>query len=185
MLRTIGVAMVESNHEVHVFSSKPSYRKQSDEDVSVEPSYRGVNIRRCWVFQERDVPVLLRFVNVLLYTVGLFVRVLVLKPDVVTASTYPPVMAASLASLAAKIVGARFIYHMQDIHPEVSELSGGLMGKKPLANVFRWIDNQTLKRSAAIIVLSGDMAATLNSRELGSLPIHIINNFSLDNDSPL
>jgi len=44
----------------------------------------------------------------------------------------------------------------------------------------RWLDNQSLRRSAAIVVLSQDMAETLSARGLGDLPVHVINNFSLD-----
>ena len=95
------------------------------------------------------------------------------------ASTFPPVFASYFASLGARIVGARFIYHMQDIHPEVSELSGGFMGKPGFAKIFRFFDNQTLRRSAAIVVLSRDMENTLKERRLGELPIHVINNFAL------
>ena len=74
----------------------------------------------------------------------------------------------------------KFIYHMQDIHPELSVYSGGRLGRGLAMRLMRWLDNQTLRRSAAIVVLSQDMADTLAERRLGPLPVYIINNFSLD-----
>ena len=179
MLRTIGEGMVDAGHEVHVFASKPSYR-----DVGALAAKRELlgrlNVRRCWVFQENRKNPVLRAVNVVLYALALFFHVLRLRPDVVTASTFPPVLAAWWASLAARLVGAKFVYHMMDIHPEVSGYSGGRLGRGRPAKILRWLDNQTLRRSAAIIVLSQDMADTLAARGLGALPVHVINNFSLD-----
>jgi len=84
-----------------------------------------------------------------------------------------------MAALGSKIVGARFIYHMQDIHPEVSEFAGGMMGKSWFGKIFRWLDNQTIQRATKVVVLSKDMANTIKTRNLGEIPIHIINNFAL------
>lgn len=69
---------------------------------------------------------------------------------------------------------------MQDIHPEVSVYSGGRLGRGLPMRFMRWLDNQTLRRSNVILVLSQDMADTLEQRKLGPLPVHVINNFSLD-----
>lgn len=103
-----------------------------------------------------------------------------MRADVVTAGTFPPVIAAWCASLAAGLTGARFIYHVQDIHPEVSVYSGGNLGRGLPMRLLRWLDNQSLRRAHAIVTLSPDMAETLRARNLGDLPIHVINNPPLD-----
>jgi glycosyltransferase involved in cell wall biosynthesis len=118
--------------------------------------------------------------NVAIYCVALFFHVLRARADVVTAGTFPPVIAAWSASLAARLSGARFIYHVQDIHPEVSALSGGRLGSGVPMRVLRWLDNQTLRRACVIVTLSSDMADTLRARGLGMLPIQIINNPALE-----
>ncbi len=179
MLRSIGEGLVDAGHKVHVFASRPSYRDTAL-DVPKREILGRLHVYRCWVFRENRRNVVLRVVNVFLYCVALFFHVLRLRPDVVTASTFPPVVAGWTASLAARLVGARFVYHIMDIHPEVSLYSGDWMGLGMLAYVLKWMDNQTLRRAAATIVLSEDMAVTLASRGLENLPVHIINNFSLD-----
>ena len=179
MLREIGEGLADEGHDVHIFASKPSYGNVKSKAAKREKLGR-LDVRRCWVFQEKKRNPILRFLNVFLYCLGLFVHVLRSRPDVVTASTFPPVIAALSASLAAQLVGARFIYHMQDIHPEVSEYSGGRLGRGWSARLLRWLDNQTLRKAQVIIVLSVDMEETLKRRALGPLPIRIVSNFSLD-----
>lgn len=179
MLRSIGDKLASEGHDVYVFATKPSYRA----GTAVAPAREqlgALNVRRSWVFQENRNSPLLRVLNVVLYCVALFVQVLRLRPDVVTVSTFPPVVAAWTASLAASLVGARFIYHIQDIHPEVSYYSGGHLGRAIPARILRGLDNQTLRRASTIVTLSPDMQKTLKARNLGPLPIQIINNLSLD-----
>ncbi len=181
MLRAIGDALAEAGHEVHVLSSMPSYRAETcPSETPLSETLGALKVQRIRVFgdEKRNPP--RRLTNVVLYCWALFVAVLRSRPDVVTASTFPPVVAAWSASLAARIVGAKFIYHVQDIHPEVSIYSGGRLGRGLPMRVLRWLDNQTLRRSKAIVVLSRDMGETLNARGIGDLPVHVINNFSLD-----
>lgn len=178
-LPVIGDALAEAGHEVHTFSSIPSYRESSVYSPRRENLGR-LNVHRIWVLSREKSHIFKRLANVVLYCAGLFLEVLRQRPHVVTASTFPPVAAAWCASLAARMVGARFVYHIQDIHPEVSIFSGGALGRGLPMRILRWLDNQILMRSSAIIVLSNDMADTLRARHLGELPIHVINNLSMD-----
>lgn len=180
LLRAIGARLVAEGHAVSVLSSVPSYRTGAVGGAPREEVIDGMAVRRVWVMAEEKSRPLRRVVNVVLYAAALFLAILRTRPDVVTAAAYPPVIAAWSASLAARLVGASFVYHVQDIHPEVSRISGGPMGKWPVLHAMRWLDNQSLRRSAAIIVLSRDMADTLAARGLGQLPLHVINNFELD-----
>lgn len=179
MLRTIGEGLAEAGHDVRVFTTKPSYR----EGVSAPGRERlaGMGIRRIGVLPEHKGRPLTRALNVLLFCVPLFFQVLRQRPDVVTSATFPPIFEGLVTALAARLVGARMIYHLQDIHPELSEHAGGFMGRKPLAGIFRWLDTLTLKRASAVVALSGDMADTLRARPgQSALNVNVINNFALD-----
>lgn len=175
ILRTLGNSLADAGHEVHTFSSVVSYRAGSERRPRREKLDK-LEVRRVWVFRGENNSSIKRLVNALIYSISLFVEVLRQRPDVVTASTFPPVVAGWSASLAAKLCGARFIYHVQDIHPEVSIYSGGKLGLALPARVLTVIDNQTLRRADTIITLSKDMAETLRARGLGDLPVTIINN---------
>ncbi|MGG7646083.1 glycosyltransferase family 4 protein [Rhodovulum sp. YNF3179] len=182
MLRAMGDHFASAGHKVQVLTSVPSYR-----DGAVKAPRRerlgSLDVRRAWVFSREKARPFRRFANIILYCSKLFGRILHARPDIVIASTFPPVIAAWTASFAARLTGARFVYHMQDIHPEVSQISGHVLGKRLPARISLALDNQTLRRSAAIVVLSEDMAATLGARGLGALPIRVINNFSLSADT--
>ena len=179
MLRKLAEGLAaRTDLDIHVLGSMPSYRgRQSAPRAEV---LNGVSVRRQPVFSEKSGIPGVRLVNVILYCAALIWHVGRLRPDVVTASTFPPVLAGWCASLAARIFGGRFIYHMQDVHPEVSQIAGGRLGRGVPFRLLRWLDNQTLRRASAIVVLSEDMADTLRARGLGALPIRVINNFQLD-----
>ncbi len=181
MLRVIAGHFAAAGHDVRVFAGRPSYRGLANV-ARIEDT--RVTVKRCWVFRENRSNILTRVLNVLLYSTRLCFNILRHRPDVVTASTFPPVIAGWTASLAARLIGAKFVYHMMDIHPEVSKYSGGRLGRGLPFRILRWLDNQTLRRAAAIVVLSEDMADTLRRRNLGNLPIHIINNFMPEDNSP-
>ena len=181
MLRELTKAMVDAGHEVFVYASRPSYRPGAKRDVAAKVVERGASIRRGSVFGSESSNVLIRILNVIMYCSGLFVTILRIRPDAVTAATYPPVLASWVASLACRIIGARFIYHMQDIHPEVSQYSGGFLGKGIANKILHKLDNQTLRRSSVVVVLSEDMAATVRARGVDIKDIQIINNPSVSN----
>ena len=180
ILQSIGSGLVASGHTVNVFSSLPSYSSLNRAETSLSEQVLGMKVHRCYALSNERSHFIKRLLNMVFYCFGLFFHVLRLRPDVVTAGTFPPVIAAWTASLAARLVGARFIYHMQDIHPEVSYYSGGRLGRGIPARILRGLDNQTLRRASTIVTLSPDMQETLKARSLGPLPIQIINNLSLD-----
>lgn len=179
MLRSIAEAAASDGHDVHVFASKPSYRGGGEAPMSERLG--GMTVRRTWTLTESRGMSPGRILNVLLFCVPQFFHILRMRPDVVTSSTFPPVLEGLSAALAARLVGARMVYHMQDIHPEVSQVSGDRMGRGVLFRVLRWLDGLTHRRASATVVLSEDMANTLRARPgLPQLPIHVINNFALD-----
>jgi colanic acid biosynthesis glycosyl transferase WcaI len=179
ILRDIGDALAIDGHEVHVFSSLPSYRETTSSAPRRE-KLGSLNVHRMRVLRNEKLHPIRRLYNVGLYCLGLFMKVCRLRPDVVTASTFPPVLAGWTASVAAKLIGSRLVYHVQDVHPELSLYSGGQLGRGLSRRLLYWLDNQTLCRADAIVTLSEDMADTLRARGLGELPIHVINNPPLD-----
>lgn len=181
ILHRIAQDLAAASHEVEVFTSIPSYGRNPAMAPRCE-QLGAVAVRRVWVLSEASRNPLARFLNVLIYCVALFLHILRARADVVTTCTFPPVLAAWSASLAARLSGARFVYHLQDIHPEVSVYSGGLMGRGLPARLLTALDNQTLRRADAIVTLSEDMADSLRARGLGPLPITLINNPALEPD---
>jgi glycosyltransferase involved in cell wall biosynthesis len=181
ILYQIGDALAVAGHDVSIFSTLPSYRSEDGERKTVLKNEKigKVKVSRSWIFLENKKNILIRILNVLLYCSALSLNILKQRPQIVMAATFPPVIAAWVASFTSKIIGAKFIYHIMDIHPEVSVYSKQLKKGDFITRILQEIDNQTLRRSSEIIVLSEDMKQTLIDRDPANatLPIQIIPNF--------
>lgn len=91
----------------------------------------------------------------------------------VMAATTPPVVLAAVCSLLARSAGARFVYHKQDIYPEVvARGSAGL----PM-RLLRRIDVATDRRADRVVVLSQDMAEVTTGRGCRPERVAVLNNF--------
>lgn len=96
------------------------------------------------------------------------------RVDAVMAASTPPVLLALVASLVARAKNVPFIYHKQDVYPEVTDSSDGLSLVKSL---LRAVDAGTDRRASMVVVLSGDMAQTVGDRGADPAEITVINNF--------
>lgn len=181
MLRSLSTALAARGHRVEVFAGQPSYAEDA-QPVAESEVIDGVRVSRIAMRRENKGRPLVRLWNALSYCAQLYRKVRKSDARIVTAASFPPVLAAWCASLAARRSGKKFIYHLQDVHPEVALASGGVLAWPPLLALLRWIDGQTLRRADRIVILSEDMARTLRSRRarFDHAKIRIINNFQVD-----
>jgi glycosyltransferase involved in cell wall biosynthesis len=176
MLRDIRRALGDSGCHVDVFSSQPSY----------QPTTKG------WSLPRTEADAFGRILRVRLplwwlgdvgklsaaiwYSIRAFVHVLLGRHDAVMAATTPPVIAAWLISIACRLRGKVFVYHCQDIHPEI--LSGEPVRRGLLKRFLRVLDRQTCQRASRIIVLSEDMRTVMQrERRVNAAKVSVINNF--------
>jgi glycosyltransferase involved in cell wall biosynthesis len=141
-------------------------------DEEMAPRLR---IRRWPVLPDRSswiakVANLLSFVCRVMLTLARMRRV-----DVVMAASTPPVFVALFVSVIARIRGFPFVYHKQDIYPEITAVQGDL---PPLVrSLLRKLDAGTDSRARAVVVLSTDMEATVRARRGRLDQIAVINNY--------
>lgn len=179
MLRKIVACWKTAGHQVDVLSSQPSYkvgvanqRRNRIDDVDGSVVYRlnlPNELGRPWR----------RILNALKLGLAIVCKAVVKRYDVIMVSTSPPVLGGFFSAVAAKITGARFIYHCMDIHPETGRISGEF--SHPFVfNLLLTLDQWTCCQENPVVVLSTDMAHSLSSRSAtGKLSVTIINNFSL------
>lgn len=182
MLRAIAETLVASGHEVTVFTTQPSYkpgfripRQRRDEMLN------GVRVRRMGLLPEMKKNMLLRVLNLALFMAGIMAHTVFRRRyDVIMASTAPAVMVGLDARWVARLTGARFVYHCQDIHPELGRLSGHFRNQLVYQSLLG-IDSANCNAAVAVVVLSTDMRAAIQARMgyIGKDNIHVINNFSL------
>lgn len=175
ILSKIAGALAEDGHDVTVLTGQPSYHRSTVASAPARELVEGVRIIRWPVMDDRRSTVrkvgnLLWFCCRLVAAVRQFRRA-----DVVMAATTPPVLVALVCSLLARAGGARFVYHKQDVWPEVVEFQGRRSG--PWLRLLRRVDARTEERSDAVVVLSQDMSETVTARGTSASRIRIINNF--------
>jgi colanic acid biosynthesis glycosyl transferase WcaI len=175
ILSKIATTLAEDGHDVTVITGQPSYNRSTVASAPAREVVDGVRVIRWPVMDDRrsaarKVANLLWFCSRLVAAFRQFRRA-----DVVMAATTPPVLVALVCSLLARAGGARFVYHKQDVWPEVLEFQGRRSGA--WSRLLRRIDAGTEERSDAVVVLSEDMAETVTARGTSPSRIRIINNF--------
>ncbi len=178
MLRTLAEGLAAAGHQVTVFTAQPSYRTSQAVRQPREERLGEVRVLRIPMLAERGRSVAVRLLNNAWYVSSLFAHVLAGGSyDVIVAASFPPVMAGRMASMAARLTRTPFVYHCQDLHPEVSRISG-MLGDGVLFRLLRALDRRTCRSAARVVVLSDDMKATLAARPgLDVSHVRIVNNF--------
>lgn len=180
ILRRIASRWVQDGHCVEVLSTQPSYKADALIQRQAEDELMdGFNVHRMSLLPEAGRPIF-RAINAILFSLRAFFIVLQRRRyDVVMISTAPPIIGGWLVRLASKLIGAHFVYHCMDVHPEIGRISGEFRNPLLFA-VLRWIDAQTCRGAARVVVLSKDMEFAIKSRP-GSehVAVSVINNFSL------
>jgi glycosyltransferase involved in cell wall biosynthesis len=203
ILRDIAVTLANSGLDVTVLSCQPSYHgaaaSRAPADEVMAPRLR---IRRWPVLPDRS-SLLARLANLLIFVSrAVLTLARMRRVDVVMAASTPPVFVALFVSLIARIRGFAFVYHKQDIYPEIMSLGGSggfppaidralggsggvppgvdtaLGGLPPLVrSLLGKLDAGTDSRARAVVVLSTDMEATVRARGGRLDQIAVINNY--------
>lgn len=181
MLRAIAERWSQDGHDVEVLSTQPSYKKRAkiEHCPSVE-DVGGIRVRRITLPGDVGRNSLVRIFNIFAFAITVVWYALT-RPrfDVIMASTAPPVFVGAAARIAARLRGAKFVYHCMDLHPEIGRISGEFRNPWLYALLQR-IDTRNCLKAERVIVLSKDMEQTVLDRPGASgARIEIINNFSL------
>lgn len=178
MLRAIIEHWRLAGFDTEVLSTQPSYKPLAK--IPKRPKRElldGTPVHRIGLPRESHGSV--KAINMALFTLAVFCRVMCRRRDVVMCSTSPPVALGAAASLATKLRRGSFIYHCMDLHPEIGALSGEFSNRFVYAALQR-IDKATCRRSTAIVVLSEDMRDSLIQRDASIADrIVVLNNFDL------
>lgn len=165
ILRVIVQHWHESGVRTEVFSSQPSYKPGVTIDRRLpREMVDGTAVRR--VTLPRDRGRVTKAFNMMMFTLAAAGRVLWRRRNVVMCSTSPPVVLGAAVSWAAKLRGARFVYHCMDLHPEIGALSGDFAQPLIYRLLYR-LELGTCRRAAAIVVLSQDMRRAVLERDAG------------------
>ena len=184
MLRTVTARLAEKGHSVTMLAEQPGY-KSTDRAIDVPHRERidDVDVRRLSRLPFSGSRVMRRIaagvfpLRVVLHAAASRIRGE--RYDLLWTSTMPPAINGWGGRIAARILGAKFVYHFNDIYPELQVYAGNWRADSMLTRVIGWIDRRNAKRALLCIALSEDMAETIAARGIEREKIIVINNFML------
>lgn len=177
LLRVLAEELHSKGHRVTVLTAQPSYTGAQGMAPWREEPLPGLVIRRLPLLRDSRRMGPVKALNSVLFAAQVAAAGARLDDvDVIMAATTPPIVAARAASFVARRRRGAFVYHNQDIFPEVA-VAAGLLSRPGLATLLRRLDLANHRRADRIVVLSGDMRRTVEERGIPADRISVINNF--------
>lgn len=177
--------LAEAGHDVQVITAQPGYNPEAG--IARQPSrevWNGVKIRRVRLLPEHKRGLIRHLNGVLFFVMASLMVLFGAKRDVVWTTSIPPVFQPFCLRVTSRLRGARFIYFLQDIYPEIA-LSMEMLRDGAIARLARRIDSWCMNASDVLVTLSEDMVRTVEARGVPRSKVVTINNFSMTEPRPL
>lgn len=139
---------------------------------------KGVHFRACKSYTTSASGVIKRIAEAVFFMFWTFLSLVRAKPANVYVSTNPPVVVPFIVAVYCRLFGARFVYHLQDIHPEAADIVIPVNGL--LFKLLQAVDNFTLRHTDLVITLSEDMKAYIQKRSGTKRSIYLLDNPSFE-----
>ena len=182
MLYIMGQRFAKAGHDVTIYSCQPGYNNAYDgPPVPVKEQVDGMTIIRVPLLKESKKKPVTRVLNFIWFALRVFFHAVFRGKayDVMTVSTFPPTLMATVARAIGLFRKTGYVYHCMDLYPEIAQASGMLKRSMAL-RIAAAIDRRNCKKAKAVVVLSDDMLKTLKGRGLEADNVHVINNFIID-----
>jgi len=137
----------------------------------------GVNFFLVKAFSNSSSSLIIRIFDSVFFIFWVFFYLLRTRPKKIYVSTDPPIFVPFITAIFSKIFNSKYIYHIQDIHPEAASVVFKM--NIYLLNFLKKIDNFTLSHASLIITLSDEMKAEIIKRSNIQKEIIIIENPSI------
>lgn len=164
----IAQKFVSEGWEVEVFTTVPHYnysenfRAVSKQGLFTRTTqYHGIKVRH--FYQSKSVPTFVRALLLFCFHFAFIIRALLGPKYSVVLTPSPPLTAGFLSGLAAKIRGARAVYNIQEIYPDIMlKTSASIPGF--VWQLLKWIENKTYEWSAKVVAIDPLFANVVRNR---------------------
>ena len=163
-------AILDGNKVVIIAHDKGELEK------SLEKFKRGKYIlfRTCKAISNSSTKLFYRIIESLIFMIWVIWNLLLTRPRIIYISTDPPLTIPFVVFLYSKISKASYVYHLQDIHPELLNIKYKLHSM--LFNFLKKIDELIIRNASSIITITNTMKNQIISRSNTKSHIYIINN---------
>lgn len=134
----------------------------------------------CHAFSVSGSSIVRRAVDAIFFMLWVFAVLLLKRPKKVYVSTDPPVLVPFIVLVYCKIFRARYVYHLQDIHPEAANVVFPV--RPAIYHFLRWLDSLTMRNASLLITITEGMAKEIKSRSGTLSPVQVLSNPSVSFD---
>ncbi|GAB1043763.1 glycosyltransferase [Shewanella algae] len=123
---------------------------------------QGVQFYPCYALSVSGSSILRRAIDAVFFTLWVSSILLLRRPKKVYVSTDPPVLVPFIVMIYCKLFRAKYIYHLQDIHPEAANV---VIPIQPLLfRILKGIDSITMRHADLLITITKEMAEQIRMR---------------------
>lgn len=181
----IALKFKESGYDVTVLTTTPHYNVVDSElkkqpltkralGLYYESIFNGIKVKH--VYQKKYKSTLLRLLGFVYWHIVSFILALCEKRVDLILSPSPPLTIGFLNVIIAKLKGAKVIYNVQEIYPDLLIEEGGL--KSGLSISFlKWLEKFVYNNSDAVTTIDEIFYNTIVSRFQNKSKLHVIPNF--------
>ena len=116
--------------------------------------------------------IFLRVVDLLLFSVFVFCSLCWHRPSKVYVATNPPIFTPLVVRWYCGLFGKKFVYHLQDIHPEATHVVTG--SSNWVTRLLQTIDVSTIVKANAVITVTEQMKSYIVKRVEKDIPITLL-----------
>ena len=135
---------------------------------------QGVDFFPCKALTTSSSGIFLRMVDTVFFMLWVIGVLLWQRPKKVYVSTDPPILVPFVVMLYARLFGAEFVYHLQDIHPEAANVVIKL--NRLVYNTLRKLDCITMRRADQLVTITEQMGDEIRRRSGTQSPLRILAN---------
>jgi colanic acid biosynthesis glycosyl transferase WcaI len=175
LLSDLGEDLVAHGRRVRAVTGRGRYAGAHAGKLPKRESWRGVEILRVRCTSFGRSTALGRVSDYFTFLVSAKVAILFSRrQDVAVCLSTPPLVA--VLGLVARLHGARFVYKVEDLYPDVAIALGTFGPRSVTARFFRWLSGLLLERADAVVALDGAMKHVLEAR--GARRVEVIPNWA-------
>lgn len=181
----IALKFKASGYEVAVLTTTPHYNVVDSElkkqplrkrvlGLFYESNFNGIKVKH--VYQKKYKSTLLRLLGFVYWHIVSFVLALCEKKIDLILSPSPPLTIGFLNVIIAKLKGAKVIYNVQEIYPDLLIEEGGLKSGLTIS-FLKWMERFVYNKSDAVTTIDEIFYNTIVSRFKDNSKLHVIPNF--------
>jgi colanic acid biosynthesis glycosyl transferase WcaI len=175
LLAELAEDLAAGGAQVTVLAGRGSYVPGMSGKLPGREQWRGVEVRRVRCTSFGRARTLGRVTDYLTFLASAKLAVLFgPRRDVVICLSTPPLVGA--LGLVARLRGARFVYKVEDLYPDVAVMLGALNAGSLVSRGAAWLSRLLLRRANVVVALDGAMAHALSGR--GADTVEVIPNWA-------